>query len=76
MKDATKEDSDDEVVLVEEKTCLDKTFDKEVSKQQASNKLVDTKPSQMVCNTCHTNFRKPRDYHAHVLAVCLDHDVS
>ena len=76
MKDVTKEDSDDEVVLVEEKTCLDKTFDKEVSKQQPSNKLVDTKPSQMVCNTCHTSFRKPRDYHAHVLAVCLDYDVS
>ena len=75
MKDARKEDSDDEVVLVEEKTCLDKKFDKEVSKQQESNKL-DTKPSQMVCNTCHTSFRKPRDYHSHVLAVCLDYDVS
>ena len=74
MKDARKEDSDDEVVLVEEKPCLDKKFDKEVSKQQESNKL-DTKPSQMVCNTCHTSFRKPRDYHSHVLAVCLDYDV-
>ena len=74
MKDATKEDSDDEVVLVEEKTCLDKKFDKELSNQQTSNKLG-TMHSQMVCNTCHTSFRKPRDYHAHVLAVCLDYDV-